>query len=220
MRIRTAANATLGLLSSLGSTQNYLGNPGFESWYTNQNGGYNASYVGGLAGGSGVDGTCATDWTFFNFVDGTTTTQRATPPPGLTGAGSYSMYVTASNAGDGIGQITEQTIGGQGAQPVPYSFVGGWVYVTQGSAGIGWFDQATQQDNVVASTSVLNQWVYLSDYLPAVQSPAFLILGLSTNSQYYADNMDAEPTPEPAPFVALGLGALGLLRRRRPRVAA
>jgi hypothetical protein len=98
--------------------------------------------------------------------------------------------------------------------------VSGWVYVTQGSVGIAWFNQDTQLSTIVASTSTHDQWVFLSDYLPAVQADSFEVLATSANTDFYADNMDAEPTPEPATFAALGLGALGLLRRRRRRPEA
>jgi hypothetical protein len=46
----------------------------------------------------------------------------------------------------------------------------------------------------------------------------FNIVALSPNTEFYADNMDADTlalTPEPASFAALGLGAVGLLCRRR-----
>ncbi len=216
MNYRIASAIGLAIVGGTAPAQNWLTNPGFESWQQNDDQTYYYSYTGDALG---TASTGAYPWAFFNFAGGTSTSIRATPPAGLANAGNYSDYLTISAAGSGIGQVTEQTINGFDV-PVTYNFVSGWVYITQGSVGLGWFDQATQQDNVVVSTSTLNQWVYLSDYLPAVQSSGFLIVGLSANSEFYADNMDAEPTPEPACFAFLGLGALGLLARRRRRAVA
>ncbi len=200
-----------GLLVALSaSAQNYLVNPGFETWTPNDDGLYNYTQTG-----VGFNGCGANGWDFYSFTATTTTVERVAPPAGLTGSGNYSAFVQVGAVGDGIGQETEQTLQGMQGQPVPYNFVSGWVYVTSGSVGIGWFNQVAQQTNIVASTSTLNQWVFLSSSLPAVQSSAFEIIATSSNTSFYADNMDADATPEPGTFAILGLGALGLLRRRR-----
>lgn len=93
------------------------------------------------------------------------------------------MYINADTAGNGVGQITEQQIG-INEEPVTYNFVSGWVYITQGSAGIGWYEQDDQQTHIVASTSTLDQWVYLSANLQGAQSLGFVILATSPNSTF------------------------------------
>ncbi len=101
--------------------------------------------------------------------------------------------------------------------PDVFNSVSGWVFVNSGSVGIGYVDFNTFQTVIVDSTAVTGQWVNLGANLNSVQAGGFVILGLSANSSFYADNMDGDSAPlapEPASFAALGLGVLALLRRR------
>jgi hypothetical protein len=198
-----AIASALTFVAASAHATNLLQNPGFEQ----PNGDGFGEVIGIDDGDSG-----AADWGIINYNNGTTTTQEVTPPSGLDNSGEWSLYVTSTVAGNGIWQ-------GSGANQF-YGSVSGWVYLVQGSVGIATTTEdvhgGVSNPQVYVSTTITNQWVYL--YADTnVDAYSFDVLALSPNTEFYADNMDADnqPTPEPASLAFLGVGCFGLLARRK-----
>ena len=193
-------------LSAGMASANLLSNPGFET----PSGFGNTVLVGSDLSGN----SAAQDWLMWNNTNAVSSTGLYTPPPGLAGSGTYSILVTTSGDDNGIYQTFLP--GNTG----PNSAIGSvWVYVLQGSVGMG---TGNGGDTLLdTTTSVHDQWVQLS--APNGVSPAneFIVYSASAGgATFYVDNADVEAVPEPAAWAGLALGAVALVRRRAKRSAA
>lgn len=150
---------------------------------------------------------------------------------GVAGSGSVTVQTLTSTLGSGDGNMLHLTTDGTGGLVqtfLPYNSgptsvtSSVWVYVLSGTVFIGAGNGGTIGWD--GNNTLTNQWELISannGYGPANE---FVIYSYGP-ADFYVDNAsvtdnsvqrDTVATPEPASLILLGVGALAVLKRRRP----
>ena len=189
-------------LAIIGHAQNFIVNPDFA--------------VGGsdttLTGTSVVAPSAASNWGIYIGATGTTLSGLATSgtnlPTGVPGGVTTGIKVTASAAGGGL--VQQWAADNTGPNSAAMSV---YVYVVQGSVGIGCGNGGSTTLSGASTTT--GKWELISTTNNNSPVNEATIYATSANTIFFTTHAVVSSVPEPASFLALGLGATVLVRRRK-----
>ncbi len=196
---RTAVMMLAAVATAASAGANLILNPSFEI----------ERAPGGLFTlmGTGPGVSAAENWTVFNNIDGTTTTELVTST--LPGGGSRMMHVTTTASRDGLVNVFLPFNTG------PASVLSSaWIFVNSGEVALGTGNGGNTGFDVFTTT--MGQWELLQ--APNGISPANeLIIYASSldGADFFVDLVAVVPEPSAAMLLLLGL--CGMVRSRRLR---